>query len=617
MTDELISKNSEAASKSWDWDGWERVVESNGYYREWDNDRYVECPMTVEKVDSQNDKMHLSAFLLEKTTDDTMTRIEWICKNGVISLVHGQTELGFVHVGKPLAYKHDGNKIDVRWGAYGGSEMMDFLWKDYISKDDDAGLSIGGQNLLKDCKNGVCDVTKTDVWEIAWTPSPANDEAINSFINKMAKSKDKVFLPERPDVEKECGKKRRRKSRVIKAILDYVTKNEIQDNINALDIMGKCNHCDEFVKYLIETDGQNITKSINSLQSILDYIVRKGNVCICQECGYSSLMQSCGYTSCPMCGADMHTMVRPAFKSDTMEKAKVSLAPGQKPPKGARVMTGPRGGKYYESGAGKAPEAEKPRKRPSGFKDVISEENEDKASELLSEVVIAISQDKPKQAESKFRRAHKLVFNRDIPDKLDDKYMAIRNKLRDEYPDIDLNKSETEGQDMPEDEEKKEPEKEEDAPSTPGEDENEEEYEEMDNKTLTKTVMDIQKSVAANADGLKSNAQLIKDLSSKLMKADAGTGEDDDNQIDEEKEKPSGEPNPPGDISAKSKDLSLKDAVDVVLKSGYTIAGVDSGAPEIKPMPDKAEPAGVRTEKDKGSKVLNTMTQLLKVKGGL
>lgn len=172
-----------------EWNGWERAKETNGSTREWPNDRIVSSYFTEEEYDTQNDRVHLSAFLFDKASDG-QTRIEWAMTNGVIGLVHGKTELGFIHIGKPLAYRKEGNKLELKYGVYNGSPTVDWLWENEIKKRGmEAGLSIGGMNLEKDCGiDGKCDVTKLDLWEWSYTPTPANEGAINTALNKFAKS---------------------------------------------------------------------------------------------------------------------------------------------------------------------------------------------------------------------------------------------------------------------------------------------------------------------------------------------------------------------------------------------------------------------------------------------
>ena len=87
-----IQKSNKMYKANINWEGWNRVVETNGQFREWDNDRIIEGYMTGQAEDSQNDTVHISAFLLDKTADG-MTRIEWVAKNAEISLVHGLTPM--------------------------------------------------------------------------------------------------------------------------------------------------------------------------------------------------------------------------------------------------------------------------------------------------------------------------------------------------------------------------------------------------------------------------------------------------------------------------------------------------------------------------------------------
>jgi len=56
-------------------------------------------------------------------------------------------------------------------------------------------------------------------------------------------------------------------------------------------------------------------------------------------------------------------------------KGKISLKPGQQAPKGARTITGPKGGKYYESGSGGG-EDKKPSTREAGYKDFTQNEKD-------------------------------------------------------------------------------------------------------------------------------------------------------------------------------------------------------------------------------------------------
>ena len=87
---------------------------------------------------------------------------------------------------------------------------------------------------------------------------------------------------------------------------------------------------------------------------------------------------------------------------------------------------------------------------------------------------------------------------------------------------------------MPEDEEKKHEELKEQPPSEPAaEEEPTKEEDEMDNKSLTKAIREMQKT-------LKTQEALINDLSKSLKKSTDGTG-DETNTIPEKKEKASGE----------------------------------------------------------------------------
>ena len=662
QSEEYISKAASPPSQSWDWEGWNRVIESNGYYREWDNDRYVDSYMTEEMYDTTNDRVHLSAFLMDKTSDN-MLRIDWVCKNGVISLIHGMTELGFVPLGRPLAWKHDGNKIQIRWGVNKGSELVDQLWTENISKaEPGAGLSIGGQNLEKSCMgygpNRKCDITKVDIWEIAWTPDPANEGAVNTFVNKMAKSRFPETGEPRSDIERlkehfgedweehsieelpERGTGRKQvqksvekrgnqwcvvhchgpdkgesikcfdskeeankmhaaiqanKSKAINALYNYINDNNIS-SLNAMDAIKSCNYCNTFVKNY----DDNITKSINSLQSIINEIINKGNVCQCVECGFSNLMDQCGFETCPVCGGDMHTMVRPAFRSkDNMEKDRHYLKPGEEAPKGAQVHQGEKGGRYYESGSSAA-----------GYKGAMSDKEIESTDDRIADAIININNNKPKAAYNILRQLGKQLRDKDIPEDLKRKFIAARKKFQEENPDMDLNKSESfeslkkEGYEMPEDEEKKKEEdkvdkaEEEQPPSKPEkkeEDKEEDEDEEMTVKALTKAVKGLAKSVEEITKNVESHALMFKDISAKLTKGDTEPDED-TNQIPEHVDKPTETVAPGEDMSFKAK---VEGEVDSILKAKY---GIEKGSPAIQPKYSFTGPAGIdKTDKSKKS----------------
>jgi len=661
-----------------DWEGWNRVQETNGLAREWDNGRIVDGFMTSDDYDSSNDRIHLSSFLLNKTKTGE-TRIDWIAKNGVISLVHGLTNLGFVPLGKILAWKHEGNKIKIRVGINKGSEMVDYLWENYISKaDDEAGFSVGGQNLEKSCTYDTdgtkkCDITKVDVWEVAWTPSPANKTALIDDMNRMAKS-DKI-------------------------VSDY--------NIY-IDKLQKTGTPQETGTQ--RTDEERLKEHFgdNWKEHTVDELPERGT-------------------------------------GRQIQKDKTYLKPGEEPPKGVQVQTGKKGGKYYES-KGNTVE-EKPKKQSgieSRYQSVLSEKEEEKIDDQISDTIRAINYGREKEAVKLYNQVSKLLHNKDYSKELKEKYKKVRDKIEDEIPEKDLKKAihkegnkycvecggkefgcsdtkegaeehlkaiqvnksnlikammsyfddctknnkqpvtkvtellkhcphcesmiktlenaggkllntldtvqsivdetfiksqvcnciecgfttmigndqrclsercplcdgdmhtmvrpsmksggkmevkvvekadpelEPEKEKEPEPPKKEEVEKSDEEPAPKKEDEEEEE---MSNKSLTKAVLEIKKT-------LESQTLLFKDLQESLKKDE--THDEEENKITNDPGSGSGDPAPGGDVSGKSKtSMTVPDAIKVLQKSGIVVNGISVGTPQIKPEIKIQAPAGV------------------------
>lgn len=625
----------EIAPRSWeewkvvlDSDGWTRVIEVNGLPREWDNDRIIAGYMTGQEEDKAGDTVHLGAFLLEATTDG-VNRMDWLALHGVISLIHGQTEMGFIPLGKILAWKIDGIKIALIVGITKGSEMIDWLWDNYISKNTaGAGFSIGGQNLEKDCTVDTstgqkkCEVTKLDIWEVAWTPDPAYQGAILTYVNQMAKSGE-----------------------------DF------------------------------ELEFDNMLKG-----------------------------------------------------------GKVSLKPGQEPPKGSQVVTGPQGGKYYipSSGKEKEPKEEKPKeKEESKYKDVLSEKEVDSADDQLTEVIFDMKRGHPKSAQKKIKQLRSKLMDKDIPEHLKKKFKAVWNKFQNEYPDMDIYKSESNlikalyfyrcndgkekdrekpttkslllhckhaqkyletmikngdnylntvdslaqltdnlfakgnvchclecgfsylsnencvtgscpvcGGDMHamirpplrksesgnmDDDKKKEDEKKvekQDDPVAPKEEEEDKEEKKPENDKEEVSLKSLSEKLGILAKSVEANSLLLKDVVvTKAAKADEDT-----NKLEEVKESPSGAPNPGGDISAKTAtppvatpapaaitktEMTVNEAIEIVKKSGGTVNGFGFGVADIKPITELKGPAGVELMSKAGDQNAAVMTKLKFIRGDI
>jgi hypothetical protein len=183
--------------------GWEAVLEDNGAPRAVKTDRIIEGFFSSERLDSQNDVVPLSAFIVEKDNEDGLPLIEYIAKRAPLIYEHANTEKGVVPLGAVVGYKVEDDKPKFRWAIYKGSPLVDEVWEEMKKHGKDGGFSIGGAKIEPQCDSHKCVLNKLDVVEISWTPNPANTDAKATFINRMAKSK-----KEDEDMEKPCPHKK-------------------------------------------------------------------------------------------------------------------------------------------------------------------------------------------------------------------------------------------------------------------------------------------------------------------------------------------------------------------------------------------------------------------------
>lgn len=152
---------------------------------------------------------------------------------------------------------------------------------------------------------------------------------------------------------------------------------------------------------------------------------------------------------------------------------------------------------------------------------------------------------------------------------------------------------------MPEDEEKKKEEdkkkeeeevdktKKADEPASKPEKKEEDEEEEMDLKTLTKNVLEMQKA-------LESTNLLVQDMA-KTLKKDDGTGDEDENKVTEEQvdKTPNSDEVAPGLELSGVTSKTIEDKVEQILKS----KGIETATPSITPKPEVTFPGGIPTHK--------------------
>ncbi len=150
-------------------------------------DRIIAGAVTEVKYDKQGDRVDLSIF--EK-------RLPWVVENSHLIYRHGVSPYGVVPLGDFFAYKVDKNAGKAFVAAYvnEGNEVVDDIWKNEIQPlAHRAGFSIGGivppggRNCTYKEGQRVCDITDAVIFEISWTPSPANDGATVTYVNQMAK----------------------------------------------------------------------------------------------------------------------------------------------------------------------------------------------------------------------------------------------------------------------------------------------------------------------------------------------------------------------------------------------------------------------------------------------
>jgi hypothetical protein len=216
--DELVSYDT--AFDGADNDGWQPVLEDNGVPRAVKTDRVVEGYISSERLDTQNDIVPLSAFVVEKDNEEDMPLIEYIAKRAPLVYQHANTEEGVVILGQVVAYKIVKDKPKFRWAIYKGSDLVDKCWKEMLKYGTNGGFSIGGAKIEPECDAQKCVLNKLDVVEVSWTPNPANVDAKATMVRLVKSTKaqaeetppeDEAVAPDEDDetLEKPCPWRKR------------------------------------------------------------------------------------------------------------------------------------------------------------------------------------------------------------------------------------------------------------------------------------------------------------------------------------------------------------------------------------------------------------------------
>ena len=151
--------------------GWVKV-------RDWDNDRLIRGYITQEKVDVQGDIIPVAEV------------VKNLAEHGpsiIINYEHSMTDKGTVPLGQIVKWRQDTDKVEIVAGLYKGTALQDGIWEDIKRTGTMAGFSVGGAVNKKVCNGHVCKLTGVDIVEISYTKSPANQGAVITAVNKMAK----------------------------------------------------------------------------------------------------------------------------------------------------------------------------------------------------------------------------------------------------------------------------------------------------------------------------------------------------------------------------------------------------------------------------------------------
>lgn len=181
---EVMMVSYDTAFEYADNEGWQPVMEDNGSPRAIKTDRIIEGYISSERWDSQNDKVPLTAFVVEKDNEGEMPLIEYIAKRAPLVYEHANTEKGVVVLGLPVAWKVENERPKFRWAIYKGSDLVDECWAEMKKHGKSGGFSIGGAKVDSDCENGHCLLNKLDIVEVSWTPTPANQDAKCTYVSK-------------------------------------------------------------------------------------------------------------------------------------------------------------------------------------------------------------------------------------------------------------------------------------------------------------------------------------------------------------------------------------------------------------------------------------------------
>ncbi len=165
--------------------------------KKWDkNDRIVEGFVTQERIDNQGD--YIPVEVVEKIMPTLVERGR---------LIEGHSN----HIiGEPLGWRREGGKIKMKFGIYSNYLSDDQIWKKIKAAGNHAGFSLGGNILeaIPVCNDNRCwnRINEIEVWEVSWTPTPANIGAKVTDVNMLAKQNDMTDIEKQiRDINAVCG----------------------------------------------------------------------------------------------------------------------------------------------------------------------------------------------------------------------------------------------------------------------------------------------------------------------------------------------------------------------------------------------------------------------------